>query len=81
MSQTRRLAAIRAADVAGYSRLMGAIPRWHFNVLQSTLQQGTPCAGLTRASTFLTCGSLYFNEVAGSRAKPGYGVCRRRRVG
>ena len=24
MSQTRRLAAIRAADVAGYSRLMGA---------------------------------------------------------
>jgi class 3 adenylate cyclase len=25
MSQTRRLAAILAADVAGYSRLMGAV--------------------------------------------------------
>ena len=31
MSQTRRLAAILAADVAGYSRLMGRMRKGHSN--------------------------------------------------
>jgi hypothetical protein len=29
MASTRRIAAILAADVAGYSRLMGADEEWH----------------------------------------------------
>ena len=39
MSQTRRLAAILAADVAGYSRLMGADEEGTHERLQAHLQE------------------------------------------
>jgi class 3 adenylate cyclase len=45
MSQTRRLAAILAADVAGYSRLMGAAA---LKRLKATPGSGRPEVGFGR---------------------------------
>ena len=48
MSQTRRLAAILAADVAGYSRLMGADERDNMSQIRRLaviLAPGPPLSG------------------------------------
>ena len=65
MSQTRRLAAILAADVAGYSRLMGADEEGTHERLQAHLQElVNPKIGEHRGRVVKNTGDGFLAEFA-----------------